>query len=68
MQFATFQEAFHMAGHGPYVWFSYAVTVIVLIALVVYPISRKKKFLRQQADILRRESREQSQPANTVQE
>jgi heme exporter protein D len=45
----NWQEFFAMGGYAFYVWTSYAVTFIVLLANVIIPIVRRKQFLRQQA-------------------
>ena len=34
MVFASAQELWQMAGHGPYVWFSFIASAVVLSALV----------------------------------
>ena len=47
-QFESVGELLAMAGHGPYVWACYAITVAVLILLVVSPVRKKARFLREQ--------------------
>ncbi len=44
----NWQEFFAMGGYAFYVWTSYAVTFIVLLANIIIPIVRRKQFLRQQ--------------------
>ncbi len=45
----SFQEFLTMGGYGFYVWTSYGIATIILIANIVIPIVQRKSFLRQQA-------------------
>ena len=45
----TLQEFFAMGGYAFFVWSSYGLTFIVLLANIVIPILQRKAFLRQQA-------------------
>jgi heme exporter protein D len=45
----TIQEFFSMGGYAFYVWTSYGLTLIVLVANIVIPVLQRKQFLRQQA-------------------
>ncbi|QKX17958.1 heme exporter protein CcmD [Microbulbifer sp. YPW1] len=45
-QFDSFASFIAMNGHGPYVWFSYAVALLVLVALVVLPLLRQRQLRR----------------------
>jgi heme exporter protein D len=45
----TLQEFIHMGGYGFYVWTSYGITLVVLVANILIPIIQRKQFLRQQA-------------------
>jgi heme exporter protein D len=45
----SFQEFLAMGGYGFYVWTSYGIATIILIANIVIPIAQRKSFLRQQA-------------------
>lgn len=51
-QFENFASFLAMNGHGPFVWFSYGVTIAVMAALVLVPVLRQQKmreaFRRQQ--------------------
>ncbi len=40
-------EFFAMGGYGFYVWTSYGLTLVVLIANVVLPIMQRRQFFRQ---------------------
>ncbi|MEQ1558645.1 MAG: heme exporter protein CcmD [Methyloglobulus sp.] len=44
----SIQEFLYMGGYGFYVWTSYGLTLIVLIANIVVPVIQRKQFLRQQ--------------------
>ncbi len=45
----SLQEFLAMGGYGFYVWTSYGIALVVLVANVVIPIIQRKSFLRQQA-------------------
>jgi heme exporter protein D len=45
----SLQEFLYMGGYGFYVWASYGICLVVLLANVVVPIIQRKQFLRQQA-------------------
>jgi len=47
-------EFFHMGGYGFYVWTSYGLALLVLLANLLSPILLKKKLLR---ELARREQR-----------
>ncbi|MGZ8151521.1 MAG: heme exporter protein CcmD [Methylovulum sp.] len=38
-----------MGGYAFYVWASYGLTLIVLLAIIIIPVRQRKNFLRQQA-------------------
>jgi heme exporter protein D len=48
------KEFFHMGGYGFYVWSSYGIALLVLVANVLSPILLKKKLL---SELARREKR-----------
>ncbi|MDZ7924694.1 MAG: heme exporter protein CcmD [Marinagarivorans sp.] len=54
--FSSLHDFWWMDGHGPYVWASYAVTLVVFIALAAAPIRRKAMFVKQQRALLSRQS------------
>jgi len=54
-QFESIQEFIQMGGHGPYVWSAYVISLSVLIWLIVSPIRRKSKLLK---DIARQQQRD----------
>lgn len=45
----SLQEFLAMGGYGFYVWTSYGICLVVLVANVVIPVIQRKQFLRQQA-------------------
>ncbi|MGZ8225752.1 MAG: heme exporter protein CcmD [Methylococcaceae bacterium] len=45
----SLQEFFTMGGYAFYVWTSYGLTLIVLLAIIIIPVRQRKNFLRQQA-------------------
>ena len=54
----TLQQFFHMGGYAVYVWSSYAIALVVLVANVVAPILQRRKLFAQLARRQRRERRE----------
>ena len=52
------QEFFHMGGYAVYVWRSYAIALVVLVANVGAPILQRRKLFSQLARRQRRERRE----------
>jgi heme exporter protein D len=55
MYFDTLQDAIYMNGHGAFVWAAYAISFLVLIALVVAPLGKTRRFLREESRRLRRD-------------
>jgi len=47
MYFDSLQAALTMEGHGTYVWTAYLVTAVVIIAVLVVPLRRRRRFLLQ---------------------
>ncbi len=45
MHFDSVGELVAMAGHGPFVWSAYLVTLLVMVWLVVSPLRRKRRLL-----------------------
>ena len=50
-------EFFHMGGYGYYVWSSYGITLVILMANVVTPMRQRKKLLVDIARIAKRRAR-----------
>ncbi len=42
----TVQEFFAMGGYAFYVWTSYGLTLIVLLANIIIPVMQRRQFLR----------------------
>ena len=53
-------EFFHMGGHGFYIWVSYGLALILMVAAFISPILQERKLIKQITRRLRREQREQS--------
>ncbi|MDA8962654.1 heme exporter protein CcmD [Pseudomonadales bacterium] len=47
MYFNNLAELWAMAGHGPYVWSAYAISFVVLAAMVILPAKRYRQKLAQ---------------------
>lgn len=60
MYFDSFAAALAMDGHGPYVWSAYALTLTVLTVLVLLPVFRKRRLLRELRGEYRRSSQTES--------
>ncbi|MCA0901277.1 heme exporter protein CcmD [Microbulbifer agarilyticus] len=54
-QFDSLASFFAMDGHGPYVWASYGMVVLVLVVLAVTPVFRQRKLRRELQQQLRQE-------------
>lgn len=55
MSFETFNDFLTMGGHGLYVWLSYAIALIVVVANLTGPVMVRKQLI---ADLVRRMRRE----------
>jgi len=55
MQFDSFSALISMNGHGVFVWSAYAVGLVVVLALVIHPLLKKRRFFRDYAMRLKRE-------------
>ena len=62
MYFESLQAAIEMDGHGVFVWCAYGVTLLVLIAMLVGPLRRRKRLLREIGGVVRREQGSVSAP------
>jgi len=61
MYFDSLHDVLYMKGHGAFVWSAYAIAIGVLVGLVYVPISRSRRFMRDQRQrLLREEPREKS--------
>jgi heme exporter protein D len=55
----SFSEFFHMGGYAFYVWTSYGITLVVLLANVISPLFLKRNLIKDLANKARR-ARQQS--------
>jgi len=46
MYFESLAAAWHMDGHGGYVWLAYALTAMALVLMVWLPLARHRRHLR----------------------
>lgn len=60
-QFPDVQSFLWMDGHGPFVWGCYGVTFAALALLLVEPIVRRKRFIKQQQGLVQRNARPASE-------
>ena len=63
MYFDSLQAALTMDGHGVYVWTAYVVTVLMIGFVLIAPVLRRRRFLRQLAAQLKRA---QGKPAGST--
>ena len=54
MYFDSLGAALAMDGHGAFVWSAYLICLLVVVAILVVPVRRKRRFLRQLAGELKR--------------
>jgi heme exporter protein D len=54
VQFENLHDLWEMSGHGPFVWSAYAITLVVLIAVLYAPLARQRRFFAQQQQIEKR--------------
>lgn len=59
MYFDSFAELWAMGGHGPYVWSAYLIGAVTLTAMLWSPLARRRRFLREQAQVARRQQNRQ---------
>lgn len=54
MYFDSLDAVIYMDGHGAFVWSAYLIATLVVTAILVAPVRRKRKFLRQLGAELKR--------------
>jgi heme exporter protein D len=54
MYFDSVDALLTMGGHGAFVWTAYLITILVIAAILIAPVRRRKKFLRQLVGELKR--------------
>jgi heme exporter protein D len=57
MQFESFSDFINMGGYAPYVWISYALAFVVLVANIISPWRGRQQKLREIARKARRAGR-----------
>lgn len=57
MYFESVDALINMDGHGVFVWAAYAVTAFVIGILLVFPVRRRRRFLRQLSGELKRSAK-----------
>ena len=55
MYFDSFAEFLAMGNHGPYVWGAWGLTFAIVVWNVLQPWRQRRRLLREQAALLRRE-------------
>jgi len=55
MNFSSFSEFIAMGNHGLYVWTSYGISLAVLVLNVALPMIARRRYLQDEARLLRRE-------------
>lgn len=58
MAFESFADFLAMGKHGPYVWSAYGLTFAIVLWNIVQPWRQRRRLLREQAALLRREQRD----------
>ncbi len=54
LYFRSVDSLLDMDGHGAFVWSAYLISAVVLVAIVLVPVRRKRKFLSRLAGELKR--------------
>ena len=57
LYFRSVDSLLDMDGHGAFVWSAYLITAVVLLAIVLVPVRRKRRFLGRLAGELKRRER-----------
>ena len=58
MAFETFTDFLAMGKHGPFVWASYGISLLIIVANIVAPLQRKKALLTEIKRKIKREKLE----------
>ena len=53
----SLNEFFHMGGYGFYVWTSYGIALVVLLANIIAPLRQRRKILNNIAQTAKRRAR-----------
>lgn len=60
-QFPDMHSFLWMDGHGPYVWGCYGTTFAALAFLLMEPVLKRKRFIKQQQGLVQRQARPASE-------
>ncbi len=60
MYFDSLSAALQMDGHGTFVWSAYFITVLVVSCLVIVPIRKEKRVIRQIQGTIKRQNRDEN--------
>jgi len=62
MYFDSIEALLNMNGHGGYVWAAYLISIVVIAAILIAPVRRRKNILQQLAGELKRKQAEPGKP------
>jgi heme exporter protein D len=65
MYFDSLSAALQMDGHGAFVWSAYFITLLVVSCLVIVPMRKEKRIIRQIQGTLKRQNRDKPNASNT---
>ena len=57
MAFDSFADFLAMGRHGLYVWSAYGVTFVIVLWNAVQPVLQRRRLLKEQAGLIKREAR-----------
>lgn len=58
MAFESFADFLAMGRHGLYVWMAYGVTFAIIVWNALQPVLQRRRLLREQSALIKRETRE----------
>ena len=61
MNFNSFSEFVAMGGHGLFVWSAYAITLVVFLFNLIFPLVGRGRFFKVQKQLMRREEARDSE-------
>ncbi|TNC82424.1 MAG: heme exporter protein CcmD [Oleiphilus sp.] len=67
MSFESWQDFWHMGGHGLYVWLCYGVGLLVILGIALAPVWQRKRLVRKLYQQYKRQSRNQGKDTSSVQ-
>lgn len=54
LKFDSLQALLHMDGHGVFVWAAYAITLVVLLVNVIWPMIVRKTIVQEEQQVAKR--------------